>query len=116
MVKERLQLALQKQLDDLEEKKKELKNEQKEAENNARKMSKADREKLEQEQDHMEQRFGRTRRKKTLQEQERDLHEAYQIILAEYHNRVKGRMKKQLRKMHLVKKLTEPMVNPDTTG
>ena len=110
-VKERLNVALKTKLDELEVKKREELLVMKTQQKNSRMTKRKALEEFGQEHPHTDlQQFGESKKKKTFHEQEMDLHEAYQVLLAEYHRRVKQRMKKQMHKMHLVTKIAGPIV------
>ena len=54
------------------------------------------------------------KKKKTLCQEERDIHEAYQLLLAEHHKRVKQRVKQKISTVAaLMKKPTDPSNNED---
>ena len=44
------------------------------------------------------------KKKKSTIEEEKDAHEAYQLILSEYHRRVKIRMKQKIKVIHMLPK------------
>ena len=58
--------------------------------------------------------YGKNKIKKTFQDEEKDLHEAYQIILSEHHRRVKYRVKQTLRAVNIMKKLAKPASHDET--
>ena len=45
------------------------------------------------------------KRQKSPQDEEREVHEAYQILLAEHHRRVKQRMRKKIQTINILKKI-----------
>ena len=56
------------------------------------------------------------KKKKSTIEEERDAHEAYQLILSEYHRRVKTRTKQKIMTIHmLTKPKAETEATPETT-
>ena len=78
------------------------------------KMSKKEQEKYENEQK-FQKTYGSKKRYKTVHEEEREIHEAYQVILAEYHRRVKNRMKKKIKAVNMIRKLGENSKRENTS-
>ena len=78
------------------------------------KMSKKEQEKYENEQK-FQKTYGSKKRYKTVHEEEREIHEAYQVILAEYHRRVKNRMKKKIKAVNMIRKLGETSKRENTS-
>ena len=57
------------------------------------------------------------KRIKSVEDEAREVHEAYQVILAEYRRRVKLRMKKKVKTVNIIRKLAEPISGfNDQTG
>ena len=54
--------------------------------------------------------------KKSLIQEERDIHEAYQLLLSEYHKRVKQRTKKKIATVAALMKNTTMSTTPPTNG
>ena len=52
---------------------------------------------------------GTRRRRKTLLEEERELHEAYQLLLSEHNKRVKKRVKQKLKTVTTLMKMNASM-------
>ena len=78
------------------------------------KMSKKDKEKYENEQK-FQKTYGSKKRYKSVHDEEREVHEAYQLILAEYHRRVKMRMKKKIKAVTMIRKLGETSKRENTS-
>ena len=77
------------------------------------KMSKKEHEKYENEQK-FQKTYGSKKRYKSVREEEREVHEAYQLILAEYHRRVMMRMKKKIKTVNMIRKLRETSMKENT--
>ena len=107
-MKDKLTEALKERIEKIEERKLLEQVEKKKLE----KMSKREREKYEKEQ-RFKNRYGSKKRKKSVKDEEREVHEAYQVILAEYHRRVMMRMKKKVKAVNMIRKLAEPMGRKD---
>ena len=54
---------------------------------------------------------GTRRRRKTLLEEERELHEAYQLLLSEHNKRVKKRVKQKLKTVTTLMKMNTTSIN-----
>ena len=105
-VKDKLDNALRKKVDEIDEKR------------IAEELEKAKFEKMtkKQKEQHKLKQRGKIeyKKKKTLCQEERDIHEAYQLLLAEHHKRVKQRVKQKISTVAaLMKKPTEPSNNGD---
>ena len=94
--------ALQERIDKIEERKLLEQSEKKKIE----KMSKKQKEQYEKEKRlKANQTYGSKKRTKSIEDEARDVHEAYQVILAEYRRRVKLRMKKKVKTVNIIRKL-----------
>ena len=102
-MKDKLTEALKERIDKIEQRKLLEQMEKKKIE----KMSKREREKYEKELK-FKNRYGSKKRAKSIKDEEREVHEAYQVILAEYHRRVIKRMKKKVKAVNMIRKLAEP--------
>ena len=71
------------------------------------KMSKLEKQKYENEKKCKINSFHGLKKKKSIQDEEREVHEAYQFLLAEYHSRVKLRMRKKIKAVNTIRKLAE---------
>ena len=110
-VRDKLNEALQVKIELLEKKKEEEQKELKLIE----KMTKKEKEKHQKEQERKNNPvYGMNKKKKkTFQEQERELHEAYQILLAEHYRKVKSRTKQKLRTINIMKTVATKTTFPE---
>ena len=110
-VRDKLNEALQVKIELLEKKKEEEQKELKLIE----KMTKKEKEKHQKDQERKNNPvYGMNKKKKkTFQEQERELHEAYQILLAEHYRKVKSRTKQKLRTINIMKTVSTKTAFPE---
>ena len=106
MVKEKLSEALRKKIEEIEEQRVK----EQEEKNRIEKMTKKEKEKLKLK----EARKNKAKKKTPIQE-ERDAHEAYQLILSEHHRRVKQRVKQKSRTLGLLNASLKAKTSEDSS-
>ena len=99
-VKEKLSQALQKKIHQIEQEREKIQEETKRLEKMTQKQKEKHQKQIKRKES---QKKGLQGNKKTSIAVERDAHEAYQLILSEYHRRVKQRMKQKTRTLAVMK-------------